>query len=137
MALAVLLIALSAALTVLGAGAYFYVRFNRLIEERLAGNIYQNTSRVFAAPKRIAVGEVVTAAELVQYLQGAGYGNSPAGGPLGRYTYAGSAVEILPGKDSWFAGKDGLRVEFAGRRIARIAPWTAGPASPPPKSNPR
>ncbi len=125
-ALAAFLIALLAVLSVLGAGTYLYVRFDRLIDELLAGNIYQNTSRVFAAPGRIAAGEVLTAAELVHYLQGAGYADSRDGGPLGRYAYVGGALEIRPGSGSWFAGKNGIRVEFAGRRISRISSLVNG-----------
>jgi penicillin-binding protein 1B len=101
------------------AGEYIYVRFNRLIDERLAGNVFQTTSRVFAAPKRISVGEVVSPAELVRYLQTTGYAESQ-GGVLGRYAYTGSSVEVIPGTESWFAGKNAVRIEFSGRRISRI-----------------
>ena len=51
---------LSMALAVLLAGtslfAYYYVQFGRLINERLTGQIFQNTSRVYAAPAVIYVG---------------------------------------------------------------------------------
>jgi len=53
--------------------AYYYVKFGKLIDERLSGTIYQNTSRVFSAPSHIYTGEKLTAAELSTYLLHAGY----------------------------------------------------------------
>ena len=56
------------ALAVLLAGtslfAYYYVQFGRLINERLTGQIFQNTSRVYAAPAVIYVGETLHPKEL-------------------------------------------------------------------------
>ena len=36
---------------------YYYIKFGHLINERLTGQIYQNTSRVYSAPGRIYAGE--------------------------------------------------------------------------------
>ena len=64
------------ALAVLLAGtslfAYYYVQFGRLINERLTGQIFQNTSRVYAAPAVIYVGEALHPKELASYLLRAG-----------------------------------------------------------------
>src|SRR5580698_2373389 len=55
---------LGMALAVLLAGtslfAYYYVQFGRLINERLTGQIFQNTSRVYAAPPVIKLGKHFT-----------------------------------------------------------------------------
>jgi penicillin-binding protein 1B len=111
---------------VLIAGGLVFARFNRLIDERLAGNIFQTTSRLFAAPKRISVGETVAPAELAHYLQATGYSEGNSGGTLGHYTVAGSTVEIVPGSESWFGGKNALRIDFSGRRISRIRSLPTG-----------
>ena len=41
-------------------------------------------------------------------------------GTTGWFSEQGNAIEIHPGKDSYFAGKNALRVEFAGKEIRRI-----------------
>ncbi len=41
--------------------AYYYIQFGHLIDERLTGQIYQNTSRVYSAPGAIFVGESLRA----------------------------------------------------------------------------
>ena len=75
------------ALAVLLAGtslfAYYYVQFGRLINERLTGQIFQNTSRVYAAPAVIYVGEALHPKDLATYLLRAGYQESEvAGAPV-------------------------------------------------------
>ena len=37
--------------------AYFYVQFGRMIDERLTGQVFQNTSRLYSAPGHIFAGE--------------------------------------------------------------------------------
>ncbi len=100
--------------------AFYYFRFTALINERIAGNIYQSTSQVFSAPRRIFVGETLTSSDLLSELRSSGYSESTDPGAMGRYRFKGSAVEILPSAQSYFRGKNGLTVEFAERRISRL-----------------
>ncbi len=109
-----------------GAFIYYYVTFSALIREHLAGNIYQSSSQVFTIPRRISVGEVVGARELINYLRAAGYLDSASPEAMGSYQESGAAVEIHPGTKSYFAARNGCRVEFSGRRIARIRVLDSG-----------
>src|SRR5271156_4259121 len=97
--------------------AYYYVKFGKLIDERLSGTIYQNTSRVFSAPSHIYTGEKLTAAELSTYLLHAGYQEGEVEGAPGEFKVKGASVEIRPSKDSYFHGGHGLNVSFAGRAV--------------------
>lgn len=99
---------------------YFYVSYARMVESRLTGQVFQNTSRVFTAPRRIAVGQPMGSADLTAYLERAGYADAQVAGAVGRYRLAGSAVEVHPGPISHFGGRNALRVEFSGRQISRI-----------------
>jgi hypothetical protein len=65
--------------------AYYYVKFGKLIDERLTGSIYQNTSRVFSAPSHIYTGEKLTAADLTTYLLHAGYQEGEVEGAPGEF----------------------------------------------------
>jgi penicillin-binding protein 1B len=104
----------------LGVLTYYYVRFSRMIDEIEGGYLYQTTSRIFTAPRRIAVGEVMSPAQLRSFLQAAGYGESAAPDAPGIFRSSGGAIEIYPSPHSYFGGRNSLRVEFGGPRISRI-----------------
>jgi penicillin-binding protein 1B len=121
---------LSMALAVLLAGtslfAYYYVQFGRLINERLTGQIFQNTSRVYAAPAVIYVGETLHPKELATYLLRAGYQESEVAGAPGVYKLSGTTVEIRPSADSYFHNENALRVNFSATAITKISQLSNG-----------
>jgi penicillin-binding protein 1B len=104
----------------LGVLTYYYVRFSRMIDEIEGGHLYQTSSRIFTAPRRIAAGEVLSPAEIRSFLQSAGYGESAAPDAPGIFRTSGEAIEIYPSPHSYFGGRNSLRVEFAGRKVSRI-----------------
>ncbi|HKV05873.1 MAG TPA: PBP1A family penicillin-binding protein [Candidatus Acidoferrales bacterium] len=106
--------------------AYYYIQFGHLIDQRLTGQIFQNTSRVYSGPGHIYTGETLRAADLASYLLRAGYQEGSVEGAPGRFRVAGSAVEIRPSVDSYFQGHNELRVEFSGTEISRISQLSDG-----------
>jgi penicillin-binding protein 1B len=115
---------LCTALAVLLAGtsvfAYYYIQFSHLINERLTGQIFQNTSRLYGAPGSIYVGESLHPKDLGTYLLRAGYQESEVPGSPGVFKVAGLIVEIRPSSDSYFRGGNALRVNFSPAAITRI-----------------
>ena len=107
-------------LTAGGVFTYYWIRYGRMIDQLLAGHINQTAARIYAAPARIAVGQNLAAADLASRMQMAGYTETQIAGAPGWYALQGNAVEIHPAKDSYFAGKNALRVEFSGDEIRRI-----------------
>src|SRR5580692_11159130 len=105
--------------------AYYYVQFGKLIDQRLTGQVFQNTSRVFSAPGHIYLGETMHASDLATYLLRAGYQEGEAEGALGWFKLKGSSVEIHPSSASYFRGGNALRVDFAGGAISRIVDLSA------------
>ena len=118
------MVLLGALLVVLVAGAsvfaYYYIQFGRLIDQRLTGQIFQNTSQVYSAPGRIYVGETMRPSELESYLIRAGYQESQIAGSPGQFHMTGASVEILPSTTSYFQGRNAIRVSFSGTEIAHI-----------------
>jgi penicillin-binding protein 1B len=112
--------ALAVLLAITGIFTYYYVQFGHEINQRLTGQIYQNTSRVYSAPGRIFVGETMRPAELTSYLLGAGYQEGVAAGSAGQYHLEKSTVEIRPSADSYFREANALRVNFSGSEISHI-----------------
>ena len=119
--LAVLGGVLLAFLTATSVFAYYYVQFGKLIDQRLTGQVFQNTSRVFSAPGHVYLGETMHASDLATYLLRAGYQEGQAEGALGEFKIVkGASVEIHPSSASYFRGGNALRVDFSGGGISRI-----------------
>ena len=100
--------------------AYYYVQFGKLIDQRLTGQVFQNTSRVFSAPGHIFVGETMHPSDLATYLLRAGYQEGDAEGALGQFKVKGATVEIRPSSTSYFRGGNAVRVVFSSSAISRI-----------------
>jgi penicillin-binding protein 1B len=124
--LGVLGLLLALILTATGIFAHYYIQFGHLINERLTGQIYQNTSRVYSAPGRIYVGESIRANELATYLRRAGYQEGAVDGSAGVFHLTGSILEIQPSSESYFEGNNALRVTFSKVGISRIAQLSDG-----------
>ena len=97
---------------------YFYVKYSRLIDQKLRAGPFINTSKIFAAPKVVGLGDTVSPAEIVMELRRSGYSES-RGGPMGWYNLRSDAIEIFPGPDSYFKDEAGV-IKFSGGRISQI-----------------
>ena len=103
-----------------GTYTYYWFSFGRMIDQRLAGHVNQESARIYTAPTPIFTGEKLPESRLVEDLQRAGYSGSKGGSAPGWFTVQGNVVEVHPEQESYFAGKNALRVEFAGNAIRRI-----------------
>src|SRR5438034_9561713 len=52
---------------------YFYVHYSRIIDRRLNGPLFSNTSRIYAAPTPVFVGEAKNTGDIIGDLRRAGY----------------------------------------------------------------
>ena len=105
---------------------YYYVQFGRMVNQRLTGQIFQNTSRVYSAPSRIYAGETLSIPDLEQYLVHAGYQEESIPGAPGEYHATKTAIEIRPSEDSYFKGNNAIRVDFSGPYVSRITQIPGG-----------
>lgn len=106
---------------------YYWMAFSARIDNLLRGDVFTRSAGIYAAPKMIRVGQVISEDDLVTYLKGSGYveRNQQADSARGRYAISGSMVDIEPGADSIVDGAKSfpqLRVEFnrAGKGISYI-----------------
>jgi penicillin-binding protein 1B len=116
------LLALALACLLAGAGVvtYYYISFGHLIQQRLTGQIFRNTSSVYSAPGHIYVGESLRKNELTNYLLNDGYQEGEASGSPGEVLVRDSTLEIHPSANSFFQGHNALRVNFSGAEVASI-----------------
>ncbi len=98
---------------------YFYVKYSRLIDEKLRAGPFANTSKIYAAPKVVGVGDAISADDIVLALRRAGYRES-RDNPMGWFNVRpDGALEIFPGHDSYFREEAGV-IKFANGRISQI-----------------
>jgi penicillin-binding protein 1B len=122
----VLAAVLAVFLTATSIFAYYYIQFGHLVDQRLTGQIFQNTSRLYSAPSRIYTGEEIKLADLSAYLLRAGYQDGEVSGAPGQIHVKGSTLEIRPSKESYFHGGNALRVVFTGPSISKITQISDG-----------
>lgn len=124
--LALLGILFAAFLTAGGIFTYFYVKYSRMIDARLTGKVFQNTTQIFSAPEYISVGEAWGPGDLTTYLTRVGYRPEMDDNSLGEFTLQGDTVDIRPSKLSYFGGANALAVKFSGEAIRSIRPLAGG-----------
>ena len=116
--------------TFTGIFIYFHVRFSRLIDARLSGDIFNNASLVFAAPATLRVGQPGDAASLAAKLRRAMYAEGEGNSKAGTYRLSGDRLEIYPGENSFFTGDESrhapVALQFQGGRIRSIAAMARG-----------
>jgi penicillin-binding protein 1B len=108
--------------------AYYYIQFGKLINQRLTGQIYQNTSRVYSEPGHLFTGQALKAGDLASYLLRAGYQEGPVEGAPGEFKVTSNSVEIRPSQASYFRGGNALAIHFAGGKVSSITEIPSGSA---------
>ena len=117
-------LALAATVCLLVGGAvatYYYFRYEKIVDERLAsGSPFASQSQIYAAPREVRVGQHLTASFIAQELRRAGYNTNPQ---LGTYELRGNSIEIKPGPQSYHS-TDGATITTG---LAASADESAGP----------
>ena len=100
---------------------YFYVKYEGIVDRRMAGPLFNNTAKIFARPRTIEVGNPFTAQEIADYLRRAGYSEQgkDSDSPIGRFRIAGGSLEVMPGEESFHA-PESVTIHFAGGKVTSI-----------------
>jgi len=100
---------------------YYYVKYRRIVDERLEKPLFANTAKIYAAPTELRPGQKYTARFIAQQLRDAGYSVDGDGkaSPLGTYSAAEESITIHPGPQSFHA-PDAATVTFDSGAISRI-----------------
>jgi penicillin-binding protein 1B len=97
---------------------YYYSKYSRLIDQKLRQGPFANTSKIFAAPRTLNVGDAISVEEVAAELRRNGYSLSERN-PMGCYRERADGIEIYPGPDSYFRRDAGL-LKIRNGKIARI-----------------
>ena len=116
---------LCAALVVMGVFAYWYVKYDRIIEQRFRGPVFASSAKIYATPRVVKVGAKVTSAGLAAELQRAGYSQKDGESPMGSYRLRAGSIEVLPGPESYHS-QEAATIMVSGGEVTAISSRSAG-----------
>ncbi len=93
-----------------GAFTYFYVKYARMIEEKLAEGPFAKASLLYGAPQPVTVGDQIKPDDIASYLRHSGYSESNSS-RMGWYRVREDAIEVNPGPDSFSDEGAVIRIE--------------------------
>jgi penicillin-binding protein 1B len=99
--------------------AFYYNRYARLIDRKLASGPFAGAANIYAAPRVLEAGETLAEADLLADLRGGGYAAAP-GARAGWFRQTPQGVEIYPPR------REGVRVEFGRKTIRNIVALESG-----------
>jgi len=102
--------------------AFLYVKYERIVDRRMSGQIFSNAAKIYARPQIIQVGDKLTATEIVGYLRRAGYSEQgkEAESPAGKFHAGGNSIEVTPGEESFHAAERAT-IRFEAGKISAIS----------------
>jgi penicillin-binding protein 1B len=114
-----LLSVLGLVLIVFGILAYYYAKYSRITDEKLARGPFPEPSLLYAAPEPVMVGDAGTPPEIALHLRQSGYSEDARTSRMGWYHLRSDAIEIFPGPDSYFEPEPGV-IRFKDDKISDI-----------------
>jgi penicillin-binding protein 1B len=98
---AALLVFLAVAICVSGVLCYFYIKYDRIIEQRFRSPVFGNSAKIYALPRTVHGGDKMDAREIAAFLRRAGYSDKEGESELGIFRLVRDGIEITPGPESY------------------------------------
>jgi penicillin-binding protein 1B len=117
----VLLGFVTVAVGILAVGGYYYVKYERIVDERLKQPIFASTAKIFAAPRQVRLGQKLSIHLIANELSSAGYSADGASqtSELGTYKQGAQTITVRPGAQSFHA-PDRAVIRVSGGVVASI-----------------
>lgn len=111
-------------LVCVGIFAFYYYRYQQVVDDRLAqGPLFASVAQIYAAPREIRVGQRLTTTSIATDLRSAGYN---VNSQLGTFVMRQSAIFIKPGPQS-FHNTDGATITTNNGEIIAITAENGAP----------
>ena len=98
--------------------SYYYIKYDRIIEQRFKGQVFSSSAKIYAIPRTASVGEKMEAREIATQLQQAGY-SEKGDSPIGTYRLLNGGIEIRPGPQSYHSPEPAT-IRIQDGRVASI-----------------
>ena len=101
---------------------YYYYQYRHIVDERLQKPLFEQTAKIYAAPKEVRVGQKLTPETIAQELRDAGYsGDSDRDrSRMGTYSLNDASITIQPGPQSYHS-EQGATVTFDNGKVSKIS----------------
>jgi len=116
---AALVVFLAVAIGVSGFLCYFYIKYDRIIEQRFRSPVFSNSAKIYALPRTLHDGEKMDAKEIAAMLRRAGYSDKDGQSELGSFHLVRDGIEITPGPESYHS-PEAAHVTIQDGRVSRI-----------------
>ncbi len=103
---AALIIFLVAAVGLGGSFSYFYIKYDRIIQQRFSTPVFTNSAKIYAIPRVVRDGDKASAKEIAAALSRAGYSEKEGQSPLGSFRLVSGGIEITPGPESYHSPEE-------------------------------
>jgi penicillin-binding protein 1B len=111
------------AVVVTGASIFaaFYIKYERIVDERLKQPIFASTAQIYAAPREVRPGQKLTVRWIANELREAGYtgDGAPQASQLGTYNEGVQQITVQPGPQSYHA-PDSATIRISGGKVDSI-----------------
>ncbi len=98
---------------------YFYSKYARLADQKLAQGPFPKSSMLYSAPQLVGVGDLATPEQFARSLRESGYQEDARNDLNGWYHLRPGAIEIFPGKES-YPGSGSAVIKFSNGKISSI-----------------
>ena len=88
-------------MSICGWFSYYYIKYDRIIDQRFKGPVFSSSAKIYAIPRAIRVGEKVDLHEIATQLRRAGYAENDGPSSMGSYRALNNGIEIKPGPQSY------------------------------------
>jgi penicillin-binding protein 1B len=101
---------------------YYYYKYRHIVDERLQKPLFEQTAKIYAAPKEVRIGQKLTPQTVAQELRDAGYSGDGDRdrSRMGTYALNEGSVTIQPGPQSYHS-EQGATVSFDRGMVSRIS----------------
>jgi penicillin-binding protein 1B len=89
------------AVLVCGWFSYYYIKYDRIIDQRFKGQIFSSSATIYALPRTIKQGGKADAQGIATQLRRAGYTENGGLSPMGGFRLLKNGIEIKPGPQSY------------------------------------
>ncbi len=100
---------------------FYWFKYKNIVDERLTQPLFENTAKIYAAPREVRPGQKLTAHSIGQELRNAGYTEDGAANssPMGHFTESDDSISIHPGPESYHS-QDGATITFSKGAVSQI-----------------
>ncbi len=104
-----------------GIFAFYYVRYQKIVDERIRKPIFNNAAKIYASPELVRVGDKWSAGEIANDLRHAGYteGGEQGASKIGTYSLRGNTIEVKPGPESYHS-PDTAKIQISDGKVDQI-----------------